>query len=128
MGCLADTRASTLYDVPLHAPSSQREDIHDVNVDVQVTASSLIPSYLTGLFGQPLVFFASSVQLYGSHKFRCVIFPRLQDETECVVFPASATSTWMTREQVQSQSHLRESTATYHFLALYLACECSYLA
>jgi len=34
---------------------------------------------------------------------------------------ASATSTWMTREQVQSESHLRESTATYHFLALYLA-------
>ena len=43
MGCLADTRASTLYDVPLHAPSSQREDIHDVNVDVQVTASSSGP-------------------------------------------------------------------------------------
>jgi hypothetical protein len=43
MGRLADTRASTLHDVPLHAPSSQREDIHYVNVDVQVTAPSLGP-------------------------------------------------------------------------------------
>ncbi|KAH9987133.1 hypothetical protein BJV74DRAFT_774361 [Russula compacta] len=34
---------------------------------------------------------------------------------------ASATSTWMTREQVQAPSHLRESTAIYHFLALYLS-------
>ncbi|KAI0289027.1 hypothetical protein B0F90DRAFT_1153108 [Multifurca ochricompacta] len=34
---------------------------------------------------------------------------------------ASATSTWMTREQVHASSHLRESTATYHFLALYLS-------
>ncbi|KAH9167393.1 hypothetical protein EDB89DRAFT_129881 [Lactarius sanguifluus] len=34
---------------------------------------------------------------------------------------ASATSTWMTREQVHAESHLRESTATYHFLALYLS-------
>ena len=34
----------------------------------------------------------------------------------------------MTREQVHAESHLRESTATYHFLALYLACERSCLA
>ncbi|KAI0280066.1 hypothetical protein BC826DRAFT_1077503 [Russula brevipes] len=34
---------------------------------------------------------------------------------------ASATSTWTTREQIQAPSHLRESTATYHFLALYLS-------
>jgi rhomboid-like protein len=34
---------------------------------------------------------------------------------------ASATSTWMTREQIQAPSHLRESTASYHFLALYLS-------
>ncbi|KAH9962669.1 hypothetical protein BC827DRAFT_1129904 [Russula dissimulans] len=34
---------------------------------------------------------------------------------------ASATSTWMTREQVHAPSHLKESTATYHFLALYLS-------
>jgi len=34
---------------------------------------------------------------------------------------ASATSTWMTREQVHGPSHLKESTATYHFLALYLS-------
>ncbi|KAF8273187.1 hypothetical protein EI94DRAFT_56116 [Lactarius quietus] len=34
---------------------------------------------------------------------------------------ASATSTWMTREQVHAESHLRESTAIYHFLALYFA-------
>ncbi|KAH9987502.1 hypothetical protein BJV77DRAFT_905401, partial [Russula vinacea] len=34
---------------------------------------------------------------------------------------ASATSTWMTREQIHAPSHLRESTASYHFLALYLS-------
>ncbi|KAN0115620.1 hypothetical protein V8E52_006739 [Russula decolorans] len=34
---------------------------------------------------------------------------------------ASATSTWMTREQLHASSHLKESTATYHFLALYLS-------
>ena len=34
----------------------------------------------------------------------------------------------MTREQVHAQSHLRESTATYHFLALYLSCEHSFLS
>jgi len=34
---------------------------------------------------------------------------------------ASATSTWMTHEQIQASSHLRESTASYHFLALYLS-------
>ena len=28
----------------------------------------------------------------------------------------------MTREQVHASSHLKESTATYHFLALYLSC------
>ena len=28
----------------------------------------------------------------------------------------------MTREQVHAPSHLRESTATYHFLAVYLSC------
>ncbi|KAI0251414.1 hypothetical protein BJV78DRAFT_1126222 [Lactifluus subvellereus] len=34
---------------------------------------------------------------------------------------ASATSIWMTLEQANAPSHLRESTATYHFLALYLS-------
>jgi rhomboid-like protein len=48
-------------------------------------------------------------------------FVRPQDEADRVVSPASATSTWMTREQVHAGSHLRESTATYHFLALYLS-------
>ncbi|KAI0272754.1 hypothetical protein BC834DRAFT_817520 [Gloeopeniophorella convolvens] len=42
---------------------------------------------------------------------------------------ASATSTWLTREQMNAPSHLRESTATYHFLALYLSAGlCSSLA
>ncbi len=40
LGRLADTRPSALHDVPLHTPSSQWEDIYDVNVDVQVTSPS----------------------------------------------------------------------------------------
>jgi len=30
----------------------------------------------------------------------------------------------MTREQLHAPSHLRESTASYHFLSLYLSCAC----
>lgn len=38
---MADTRPSAIHDVPFHTPPSQWEDVHDVNVDVQVTAPSL---------------------------------------------------------------------------------------
>ena len=57
MDCLADTRPSALHDVPLHTPPSQWEDIHDVNVDIQVTIPSPVlelPNRVIWLATRPL--------------------------------------------------------------------------
>lgn len=58
--------------------------------------------------------------MHGPHKFRYVHSILLLDDLDLGP-SASATSTWMTREQIHAPSHLRESTASYHFLALYLS-------